>query len=318
MFAVIVTGPTCSGKGEVAYRLAQLLDGEIISLDSMKVYRSMDIGTAKPSSSRRRRVRYHLLDVVDPDEEYSVGRYIRDALAAAAEIFARGKRPIFAGGTPLYLRGLLRGFCPAPPSDPELRGDLQRRAESEGSGALHAELARADPQAAAKIHPNDRRRIIRALEVYLMTGRPFTEFWRRSVLRLPAGSYSVFGIRRPREEIYERINVRVERMVQAGLFEEARSVSERFSPLSRTVLQCIGYREIWQGMERGERREAIVRKIQRNTRHFARKQGTWFKRFSEIRWIPAEEDDPERIALRIAREVRFGIPSLAGPFFAGK
>jgi len=272
----------------------------------------MDIGTAQPSPSRRRRVRHHLLDVVDPDEEYSVGRYIRDALAAAAEVFARGRRPIFAGGTPLYLRGLLRGFCPAPPSDPDLRRELQSRAESEGCSALHAELARADPRAAAKIHPNDRRRIIRALEVYLMTGRPFTEFWRRSVLRLPAGSYSVFGIRRPREELYERINMRVVRMVEAGLFEEARSVSERFSPLSRTVLQCIGYREIWEGTARGEKEEIIVRRIQRNTRHFARKQGTWFKRFPEIRWIPAEEEDPERIARRIAREVRLGIPSLAG------
>jgi len=310
MQAVILTGPTCSGKGQVAFELARLINGEIISLDSMKLYRGMDIGTAKPPPERRRHVRYHLIDRVDPNEEYSVGQYVREALSCAADIFSRGKRPIFAGGTPLYLWGLVRGFCAAPPGDPEVRGELEKQAEREGAPALHRRLAEVDPEAASRIHPHDRKRIVRALEVYYQTGKPFTFFWWHSAIRLPAGSYVIYGLRRPRQELYERINQRVIEMVERGLFQEAELLRKRYKVLSRTAVQCIGYREIWEGMEKGLSKEAVVRMIQRNTRRFSRKQGTWFKRFPEIRWIEAKDRTAEEIALLVARELDFGIPAL--------
>jgi tRNA dimethylallyltransferase len=310
MLTVIVTGPTCSGKGRIASALAHLLDAEIISLDSMKVYRHMDIGTAKPDPSCRSRVPYHLIDVAEPHEEFSVGRYVREALAAAASILARRKRVIFAGGTPLYLWNLVRGFCPAPQGDPVLRERLNERARVEGLAALHGELGRVDPAAAAKIHPHDQRRIVRALEVYALTGQPFTAFWRNSVIRLPPASYRLFGISWPREDLYRRINERVLRMVEAGLFAEAERVARLHGPLSRTVRQCIGYREIWEGAARGEDEAATVAKIQLNTRHFARKQGTWFRRFPQMSWLSAGDRDFREIAAAIARTVSGGAPAL--------
>jgi tRNA dimethylallyltransferase len=300
MQTIVVTGPTCSGKGAVAHALAQLVDGEVISLDSMKVYRSMNVGTAKPSESWRHAVPYHMIDLVDPSEEYSAGRYVREALTTAAAIHERGKHAIFAGGTPLYLWGLVRGFCPAPPGDPVARARLAERAQSEGLPALHDELARVDPGAAAKIHPHDRRRILRALEVHAITGKPFTEFWRNSVMQLAPGSYEIFGLSWPREELYRRINGRVVSMVEAGLIAEADAIAAAFAPLSKTVLQCIGYREVWEGRARGDSDEAMVARIQLHTRHFARKQGTWFRRFPEIRWIEVAG----RRAADVAGEIR--------------
>lgn len=297
----MVTGPTCSGKEAVAYAVARRLDAEIISLDSMKVYRHLDIGTAKPPASHRRTVPYHLIDVVDPVEEYSVGRYVREALEAAGGCFGRGRRAVFCGGTPLYLWGLVRGFCRAPGGDPAVRAELERRVDTDGLDALHRELARVDPAAAGRIHPNDRRRVVRALEVHVMTGMPFTEFRRDSAIRLPSGTYALFGLMWPRERLSERIDRRVDRMVEAGLLAEADEVAARFPRVSRTAGQCIGYRQIWEGRRRGEPDGRIIALIKRDTRRFSRKQGTWFRRFPEIRWLAAADRDPEEIAEEIVR-----------------
>jgi tRNA dimethylallyltransferase len=236
----------------------------------------------------RRDVTFHCIDVVDPCDEYSTGRYVRDALRCAAEIHERGRAALFAGGTPLYLRALVRGFCPAPRGDPAERARMEERIAAEGLGALYEDLRRVDPEAAAKIHPNDKRRITRELEVQRASGVPFTELWKRSELRLPPGGFRILGIQWPREELYRRIDARVDRMAAAGLFEEARAVAARYPARSRTAWQCIGYREIWEAMERNEEDAAVIELIKRNTRHFARKQLTWFRGFPEIEWIAAE------------------------------
>lgn len=290
MLTIVLTGPTCSGKGRVAAELARALGAELISLDSMKVYRHMDIGTAKPAAELRREVPFHLIDVVDPCDEYSTGRYVREALQCAAEIHARGRPALFAGGTPLYLRALVRGFCPAPGGDPAERARMEERIAAEGLAALYEELRKVDPAAASRIHPNDKRRITRALEVQRASGVPVTELWKNTDLKLPPGTFRLLGIQWPREELYARIDARVDRMAAAGLFEEACAVAERFPARSRTARQCIGYREIWEALEKpeAEPRAAIVDRIKRNTRHFARKQLTWFRGFPEIEWIAAE------------------------------
>jgi tRNA dimethylallyltransferase len=301
MRTLVITGPTCSGKGAVAHALAQRLAAEIVSLDSMKVYRHLSIGTAKPPEDWRRAVPYHLIDIVDPTEEWSTGQFVRAALDRLADIHARGRLGIVVGGTPLYLWGLVRGFCPAPRSDPGVRAALAERADREGLAALHEELSRIDPAAARRIHPNDRRRITRALEVHIQTGKPFTEFWQESVLRMAPGTYRMAGIAWPRDQLYDRIDRRVLCMVEAGLLAEADGVRARFSPLSATVRQCIGYREIWDGRDRGATEAAIVAQIQLHTRHFARKQGTWFKRFPEIGWFPAAGKTVEEVVDAVER-----------------
>ncbi len=300
MLTVVVTGTTGSGKGAVAYELARLLGGEIISLDSMKVYRGMDIGTAKPDSRRRGAIPHHLLDVVEPSEEFSLGRYVREALRTCGEIHGRGNAAVFVGGTPLYLRALVKGFCPAPEGDPVLRRKLKERSERNGLSALYGELQEVDPESAAQVHPNDRRRIMRSLEVYYLTGTPFTELWKHSVIKLPPASYRIFGITWPRELLYRRINERVDRMALSGLFREAAHVSTSFPSLSPTVLQCIGYKEIWQGEREKWGREEIVELIKRNTRRFSRKQMTWFRHFPEIEWISPLHASPHQIARRLA------------------
>jgi len=296
---LILTGPTASGKGEVAFLLAKEIGGEIISLDSMKVYKELDIGTAKPSPEKRSQVAYHLIDLVYPNEEFSLGEYVRLCLEAVEAIKTRGHVPILAGGTPLYLWALVRGFCAAPPGSEEIRAKLRKRQEKEGLSSLYEELCRIDPEAARKIHPNDRKRIFRALEVFYQSGKPFSEFWRENQLRLPAGSFRIFGLRRLRGEIYERIGQRVDLMVKQGLFEEAERVWEEYAPLSKTARECIGYRQIWDNRTGGLSREEVIALIKKDTRHFARKQLTWFRRFPEIGWIEASGKGPAELAQEI-------------------
>ncbi len=297
MLTIIITGPTCSGKGRAAVELARALDAEIVSLDSMKVYRHMDIGTAKPPAALRVERPFHLIDIVDPCEEYSTGRYVRDALRCLAEIRARGRPAIVAGGTPLYLRALVRGFCPAPRGDAEERARMEARIAAEGLEALYEELRRVDPAAARKIHPNDKRRITRALEVHRASGVPFTELWKRSVPGLAPGSFRLLGIAWPREALCRRIEERADRMAAAGLFEEARAVAAMFPARSRTAAQCIGYREIWDAMEGMDSEAAVLERIKTNTRRFARKQLTWFRGFPEIEWLAAEGRSASAVAM---------------------
>jgi tRNA dimethylallyltransferase len=301
---LFLTGPTASGKGAAAHLVARALGGEVVAVDSMKIYREMNVGTAKPSPSRRAEVPYHLMDLVDPDQEFSVGEYLPLALRKVEEIEARGRTAVLCGGTALYLNALVNGLASAPPADWRLREALLTECVKRGPSALHARLKEGDPAAAAKINPHDERRIIRALEVLETAGKPLTEVWRGPSPLLTPGSYVLVGIAWDRPALYRRIDQRVLRMAGDGLFEEARGLSRRPRGLSRAAAQCIGYKEILAGEGQGAPREEIIAAIQQGTRRFAKQQVTWFRRFP-IAWIPADDSaSAESIADAILKEFR--------------
>jgi len=295
-----ILGCTGSGKGGLGRELARRTGGEIISVDSMKVFRRMDIGTAKPPPELRREIPYHLIDVVGPDEGFSVARFVKLAEEAIAEIDGRD-RPIFAvGGTPLYIKSLSEGLFEGPSADPGIRARLHEEAQEKGWAALHTRLERVDPQAATRIHPNDQRRIVRALEVYELAGRPISELqtqWDRDRQQYDC----VFiGLRRELEDQNHRTNQRVKRMIEAGLIDEVQSLLAEDKPLSTTARQALGYAEIIAHLQGGPSLAQTVENIKINTRQFAKAQRTWFKRFRETEWIDLEPDDS---ASRIADEL---------------
>ena len=241
--ATYLTGPTASGKTAVGVELARLLDAEIIALDSMTLYHGMDIGTAKPTASERDEVPHHLIDVLDPWEDSSVAWYRTKALAAAEAIAGRGKRVLFVGGTGLYLKALLRGLFDGPGADPSIRAALEDEAERDGDASLHARLAALDPASAARLHPNDRRRVVRAIEVVATTGRPLSA-WQTGHDQPAPVSVRVFALQRPRDELYTRINQRVEAMFASGLVEEVERLQNGRHPLGAIAAQAVGYREV--------------------------------------------------------------------------
>ena len=253
-----LSGPTGSGKSQLALTLAQHLGAEIVSMDSMALYRGMDIGTAKPSCDDRRRVPHHLLDVLDPWESASVAWWLRRAAECCREIENRGRRVLFVGGTPLYLKALLRGLFDGPPADEALRRRLTEEAGRLGAATLHHRLTAVDAVSAGRLHPNDVRRVIRALEVWELTGRPLS-VWQTQWAERKAGR-PVFYLNPPREELYARIDARVHRMIANGLVEEVRALRCLPRPLSREASQALGYKELFDHLDgRISLEKAIVR-----------------------------------------------------------
>jgi tRNA dimethylallyltransferase len=304
--AVYLTGPTASGKTAVGVALARLLDAEIVALDSMTLYRGMDIGTAKPTERERGGVPHHLIDLLDPWEESSVARYRAWAREAAAEIEARGRRVLFVGGTALYLKALLRGLFEGPGADPSMRAELEDEADRLGDAALHARLAAIDPASAARLHPNDRRRVVRALEVVAATGQPLS-FWQTGHDQPALAAVSVFALQRPRELLCARIDRRVEAMFADGLVEEVQRLQNGKFPLGPIAAQGVGYREVIELLAGGVSLGETVMKVQARTRQFAKRQATWFRGLAEVRPWPVEDDEaPEETAARLAMEVDRG------------
>ncbi|HXG08876.1 MAG TPA: tRNA (adenosine(37)-N6)-dimethylallyltransferase MiaA [Gemmataceae bacterium] len=306
---LVLTGPTGCGKTRLGVELAERLGAEIVSMDSMALYRGMDIGTAKPGPEERRRVPHHLIDVLDPWESASVAWWLERAAACCRDIRQRGKRVLFVGGTPLYLKALLRGLFHGPPADPALRQRLEEEAERLGRPALHARLAQVDPVAAARLHPNDLRRVIRALEVWELTGRPISAWqtqWQRDGKTEPEGDggtdrpelplspvpastrYPVIYLDRPRAELYARIDARVRQMVEAGLVEEVQALRRLPRPISRAAAQALGYKEMFAYLDGRATLEETIARIQTRSRNFAKRQLTWFRRLPECR--PASEE----------------------------
>jgi tRNA dimethylallyltransferase len=274
---VAVVGPTASGKSALALRLARARAGEIVSCDSQQVYRGLDIGTAKPSPEERQEVRHHLLDVVDPDEPFSASDYSRLARAALAEIDGRGRLPIVAGGTGLYLRALLVGLFDGPSRDPALRRRLEATAERFGDARLHRLLRRVDPGAAARIEPRDRLRVVRALEVFAATGRPISEQQSAGARPLEGFRTLVVGLRPAREALRRAVQARTRAMLAAGLVDETRALLARGLPAEARPLQSIGYRQAL-AVIRGELPpEEAERSIVTDTMRFAKRQMTWFR-----------------------------------------
>ncbi|MDA1048980.1 MAG: tRNA (adenosine(37)-N6)-dimethylallyltransferase MiaA [Planctomycetota bacterium] len=294
-----LTGATASGKTRAGIELAKLLNAEIVSLDSMSVYREMNIGTAKPTGEQRAEVPHHLLDLVASNEEYSLSRYVRDAHRVIGEIRSRGREVLFVGGTPLYLKALLRGVYPGPPADWEFRDQIEAELETVGIEALHARLEQVDPLAAAKLHPNDKRRIIRALEVYKQTGRPLSHE-QTQFDDIPHEQCKAFVMSWPRQLLHRRIEARVERMFQTGLLEEVKLLLDQYGDLGRTAAQAVGYREVIEFLRHGLELSRTIELVQARTRQFARRQETWFRSLAECEFVPLDEEpDPHEFAQRI-------------------
>lgn len=299
---LVICGPTAVGKSAVAMAVARRVDGEIISGDSAQVYRYMDIGTAKPTPEERREIPHHLVDILDPDQRWSVADFRQAVDQLVPQVAARGRLPILAGGTMLYIRAVTAGYAfPAGAYDPELRRQLYERAEREGPRSLHEWLASVDPVTAGRLHPGDLRRIVRALEVYLLTGTPMSAHAAR---RCP-GPYRllVVGLTRPRPVLYRRIDDRVDRMLEAGLVEEVRGLLARGYSPQLPSLRALGYREMVDYLYGRSTLEEARRLFARNTRHFARRQLTWMRREAGMIWMDLGEDDEEEASLRIIRMV---------------
>jgi tRNA dimethylallyltransferase len=309
-----LTGPTAAGKTTVGVELARQIDAEIISLDSVALYRAMDIGTAKPGDDQRRRVPHHLIDVLEPHQDYSLAQYLEAAQHGIEEIRSRGREVLFVGGTPLYLKGLLRGAFQGPPADWELRKRLEQEARNQDPGFLHRRLAEVDPAAAARLHPNDRRRLIRALEVYEKTGRPISQWQQQFDVGRPAEECRVFVLDWPRAELNARIDRRVDEMFTAGLVEEVRALLGRPRPLGKTAAQAVGYREVIEHLQGKRGLPETIELVKTHTRRFAKRQRTWFRSLSECRFVPvAEPIDPAQFARQI---VQAGLRPQTGAFAA--
>lgn len=284
---IAVVGATATGKSDLAIALARQLDGEVINADALQLYRGMDIGTAKVTPEERAGVPHHLLDVLEVTEEASVSAYQRDAREAIAAIRSRGRTPILVGGSGLYVRAVLDDI-EFPPTDAALRERLEQRIAQEGTKVLHRELAASDPEAAGIIGPRDARRIVRALEVGALTGRPFTAFLPRP-LYADASTVQI-GLRRDRALLHERIAVRVDRMVEAGLLEEIRTLREKGLDRGLTARRAIGYEQGLAVLDGTLDCAQAIQDTVTGTRRLVRKQDTWFRRDARVHWLDADED----------------------------
>lgn len=287
-----IVGPTASGKTSLALELARRLPIEIVSCDSQAVYRHLDIGTAKPSAEERAQVPHHLIDVADPWEDFSAARFVEEAEAAIAEIEGRGKLPILVGGTGLYLRSLLHGIFEGPPKDEGVREELVERIRVEGNQRLHDELRQVDPAAAARIEIADAFRIVRALEVYRLSGEPISVLQARHAAEPPRYAPRFVGISPSRDELYRRVNARGAAMFEEGLVEEAVRLGQ--DPRIRPRLERImGYRQALALAEGELDREAAIRETQKEQRHYAKRQLTWFRAMPDVEWLPWPPDIDE-------------------------
>lgn len=284
---VIIAGPTASGKSALAIDLALELKGEIVSADSMQVFKRMDIGTAKPSKDDLQKVPHHLIGIVEPNDDYTAARFRDDAIKAIADIRSRGKNVFIAGGTGLYIKALTQGLFPGPKADP----DLRRALEKEGAEALYERLRKIDPETAASIHPNNLVRVVRAVEVYELTGTPMSTFQKGHGFKDESFECLKIGIDIPREALYRRIDERVDRMIEAGLVEETRLLHDAGFGWDLKPMLGLGYKEVSMFL-RGEcaLTEAVAL-LKRNTRRYAKRQLTWFKSDPAVRWFPPEEKD---------------------------
>ena len=294
---LVIGGPTGSGKSELALRLAEEIGGEIVNADSMQIYRGMDIGTAKPSAEEQARVPHDLLDIVSPDVNFTASDFRREAAAAIADIDSRGKMAILVGGTGLYIRALLEGLVDSPTGDPELRRQF---ADLPGEELLRR-LAQVDPETAARLHANDRVRIVRALEVFTQTGRPISAFRSEHAF---SGSYYrclKMAIKVERQDLYRRIDRRVERMLQEGLVDEVRALLAQGYSKEMKAMRSIGYKEITAYLAGETTLNEAVDLIKRDTRRYAKRQMTWFSKENDIYWL----EYPETFANILAHVIEF-------------
>lgn len=306
---ILILGVTASGKGRLAFDLAEHLDAEIISIDSMKVYRRMDIGTAKPPKEARQRVKYHLIDMVEPSDSFSVGAFIDAASDAMGQINSRNRKIVAVGGTALYIKSLLYGLFDGAGTDEQIRTELHARAEAEGLAELHCELTKIDPAASERINPNDAKRIVRALEVYQLTGKTISSFQKQWQQRQMKHDWTIIGLRREKADASSRINRRVKKMISAGLIDEVKSLLDEEKPMSKQARCAIGYAEIIEHLSGQTSLEDAIESIKINSRRLAKGQRTWFKTFQNVHWLDIAEDET-------AEQILTGTKRLLGDILA--
>jgi tRNA dimethylallyltransferase len=301
--ALVLLGPTASGKSSLAADLAARLPVEIVSMDSAQVYRGMDIGTAKPSVAERSRVPHHLIDVVDPDQAYSTGRWRGEAISKIQEILGRKRIPLLVGGTMLYYRALVGGLDALPPGNAQIRGEIDEQAALRGWPALHAELAEVDPRSARRISPGDSQRIQRALEVWRLTGKPLSALHGAAKSELPFRLKAFALVPRDRAELHRRIAARFAAMLQAGLVDEVKALRRnyRLTP-GMPSMRAVGYRQVWQYLEGDIDAGALAERAVAATRQLAKRQLTWLRGFADVEHLDASPAgmDVEALASRIA------------------
>ena len=297
---VLILGPTATGKSALAVALAERLDGEIISADARAIYKELNIGTAKPPPYLRARVPHHLIDLLDPTEHYDVMRFRHDVLKVLKEIRARGKLPIVVGGSTLYISALTGTFFAGPKADPQIR----QRLEAEPQEQLRARLEEIDPEAAQRIHPNDRVRTVRALEVYELTGLPISRWHKESKVPFPY-TFTKIGLTLERKVLYERINTRVEQMLAAGLLEEAKALKVKLTP-EMPAYRTIGYEELFQYLDGRISYDEAVRLIKKHTREYAKRQIIYFKREPDVHWIEVTRKPLEEVLKEVLGILELG------------
>ena len=301
---ICIAGPTASGKTALAVELAKKLNGEVVSCDSMQVYRRMDIGTAKPTREEMQGIPHHMIDVAEPDEDFSVSRYCDMASPIVDDIVARGKTAIIAGGTGLYMDSLIRGNAFAPFPATGVREKLEAQADAEGMQAMLRWLQSVDPDSAARLHLSDRKRILRALEVYLETGETITEHNRKTQQRPPKYSPLWLGLDfADRGELYRRIDGRVDAMLKMGLMEEIRELLASGIPAKCTAMQAIGYKEFVNALNGEETVEAAAEEVKKSSRHYAKRQLTWFRRNPRLHWLTRQAGQKNEEILTAARQI---------------
>ncbi len=286
---LIILGPTGVGKSEAAFWIALEAGGEIINADSQQVYRYMDIGTAKPGLEQRKRVAHHLIDIINPDDEFNVALFRQMALNIAQEIWSRGKKVIVCGGTGLYIRSLLHGLFIGPSKNPAVRSRLEKEAQEKGLDRLYERLRHMDPEATNRIHPHDRQRIIRALEVFEVTGKPMSQWQKEHGFKESPFDALKIGLNRDREELYALIDRRCDEMIAHGLVEEVRGLLEKGYSPSLNSMKSVGYRHIGLYLSGKMSLESALSLMKRDTRRLAKRQLTWFRADKEIRWFHPEE-----------------------------
>ena len=299
-----IVGPTASGKSELALSLSMLLNGEIVSADSRQIYKFLDIGTSKPSREDRKRVPHHFIDILEPTQDYNAGTFANEARERILEVAGRGKLPILVGGSGLYVKGVIDGFFEGPGQDPEIRTQLEERLKLEGPQSLLDGLFKVDPESAMVMDTTKPRRIIRALEVYRITGKRLSAFHNEQSSAAPFETVQ-FGFDWARHQLYQRVNIRADSMLNGGLLNETRKLLGRGYHPTLNALNTVGYKEVIAHLKGQLEYERMVELIKQNTRRFAKRQLTWFRRDERIRWIAMDEKTPiEHATETIMQEFR--------------
>lgn len=292
---IVICGPTASGKTKLSIELAKKLNGEIVSADSMQIYKDMTIGTAKPTKEEMQGIKHYLIDFVSPDTRYNVAEYKKDAINAIDEIIAKGKTPIVVGGTGLYVNSLIYEIdYPEIELDLNYRKKLEKIAEHEGLDRLYEMAVKVDKQAMQKISSNDKKRICRVLEIYHATGKTKTQMEIESRLREPKYNYLVFGINMDRDKLYDRINRRVDIMIKDGLIDEVKAILDKYNDFP-TAMQGLGYKEVVEYLNGETTKDDMIEKIKMETRRYAKRQLTWFRRYEDIVWINGLDDTQKNV-----------------------